>query len=464
MACRRSPRLHPQVHASEDGAGMARRRSPRLHPQIRTSEDGAVMACRRSPRLHTPIHASQYGAGITRRRRRGTSLPDNEDMLWEILLRLPPQPWSLPRASAVCKRWRGLVTDPRFIRRFHAHHRKPPLLGVFESLDEIMLGRRAMLVRHFLNRRIKLRSILELPDRIPLLAIEASFHPRTELLGCRHGRVLLLSGAQEKVSVCNPITGELHRVCTPPDFTRYDYLNVAVLCAAADQGHVHGSCHSSPFKVVVMSPYGEDDRPVACVYTSETGVWGSIISTTARCKLGPTNPEVLVGNVMYWSSKSGSTGASSLDLEPTDDIIEFDLDRQNLGVIKGPPDLNSSLVHQIVQTEDGAVGLVVFSHGIFKMWERKVNCHGGATWLLQKTLEMHTILGLPAQIEGPVAIMGYDEDNGVIFLYADAIVYMVQHISMQSRKLYESRCATRCYPYTSFYASGDCSSLVLISW
>jgi hypothetical protein len=167
---------------------------------------------------------------------------------------------------------------------------------------------------------------------------------------------------------------------------------------------------------------------------------------------------------MYWSSESGSTGASPSDLEPTDDIIEFDLDRQNLGVIKGPPDLSTSLVHQIVQTEDDALGLVVLSHGIFKMWERKVNCHGGATWLLQKTLEMHTVLGLPAQIEGPVAIMGYDEDNGVIFLYADAIVYMLQHTSMHSRKLYASNCATRCYPYTSFYASGDCSSLVLISW
>jgi hypothetical protein len=175
-------------------------------------------------------------------------------MLWEILLRLPPQPWSLPRASAVCKRWQGLVTDPRFIRSFHAHHRKPPLLGVFESLDEIMLGRSPMLVRHFRNRRIQLRSILELPDSIPLLAIEASSHPRTELIGCRHGRVLLLSGHWEKVGVCNPITGELHRVCTPPDFTRYDYLRVAVLCAATEQGHVHGSCHSSPFKVVVMSP------------------------------------------------------------------------------------------------------------------------------------------------------------------------------------------------------------------
>lgn len=53
---------------------------------------------------------------------------ENDDLLDKILLRLPPLPSSLPRASAVCKRWRGLVSDPRF----RAHHRRNhPLLGFF---------------------------------------------------------------------------------------------------------------------------------------------------------------------------------------------------------------------------------------------------------------------------------------------------------------------------------------------
>jgi hypothetical protein len=49
----------------------------------------------------------------------------------EILLRLPPLPSSLPRASLVCRRWRRLVCDPKFLHRFRAHHRTPPLLGFF---------------------------------------------------------------------------------------------------------------------------------------------------------------------------------------------------------------------------------------------------------------------------------------------------------------------------------------------
>ena len=58
---------------------------------------------------------------------------EDDDLLREILLRLSPLPSSLPRASAVCKRWRGLVTDPGFFRSFGDHHRKegPPILGFF---------------------------------------------------------------------------------------------------------------------------------------------------------------------------------------------------------------------------------------------------------------------------------------------------------------------------------------------
>ncbi|CAN6283680.1 unnamed protein product [Urochloa humidicola] len=70
---------------------------------------------------------------MSRRRRRQPSLPDGDVLLWEILLRLPPLPSSLPRVSLVCKRWHRLVTDPSFLRRFIAHHRHtPPLLGFFQ--------------------------------------------------------------------------------------------------------------------------------------------------------------------------------------------------------------------------------------------------------------------------------------------------------------------------------------------
>jgi hypothetical protein len=129
-------------------------------------------------------------------------LPDDDDMLREILIRLPPQPSSLPRASAVCKRWRGLVTDPKFRRQFYAHHRKPPLLGAFVRTKQ----------------RTEFAPILGPPDRIPPQRFNLGHYSGTLglVLDCRNGRVLLNEVLVPKeVAVCDPISGEQRLVVIP---------------------------------------------------------------------------------------------------------------------------------------------------------------------------------------------------------------------------------------------------------
>ncbi|XBI24619.1 hypothetical protein VPH35_049699 [Triticum aestivum] len=489
IATRRcSPRLHPQTLASKEVSGVTRRRrrGTRLRPQIHGNEEGAGVTRRSSPRFHPQIHASGDGeaARVTRRRRRGTSpeaaesLPASDDLLREILLRLPPQPSSLPRAAAACKRWLRVAADPRFLRGFSARHRKPPLLGVFEPLDwEIdscgRLNRRSFKRR---DKWIEFRPILDPPNRIPPQrfdlrrhGVETGIRSRAQLLGCRHGRLLIMDDVHADFVVYAPITGEQRRLAVPTEFKR-DFVHAAVLCAAGELGHVHGSCHWSPFKVVLVSMYRKDNRPVACVYSSEAGVWGNLISTDARCGLVDANPGILVGNVLYWSSKSVCDGEGLWGLDRlTNDIIEFDLDTHSLAVIKGPPCLNNSLRHQIIKADDGSVGLTVVFYGRFEMWQRKIDRHGVATWLNHKSIQMHLVLGLSHQLERLtrwIQIMGYDEDNGVIFLHVDASVYMVQLMSMQSKKLYRSYTPNyRCHPFTSFYAPaipGGCNGAEML--
>jgi hypothetical protein len=222
------------------------------------------------------------------------------------------------------------------------------------------------------------------------------------------------------------------------------FINGAVICAAGDQGHVHGSCHSSPFKVVLMS--GHNQYTVACVYSSETGIWSNLISTEPRCKiLG--KPAVLVGNCLYWLCMG-------------DDIVGFDLGEHSLTVIRGPPVTNDILYknRQIIQAEHGAVGYATLSYLRFNMWQRKFNDHGVATWVPWKTIEMRSILELPPQTEEMMALLlGYDDDTDAIFLSAGGNNYMVQLNSMQSRKLYETTNTYRCHPFKSFYTPGDCS-------
>lgn len=74
---------------------------------------------------------------------------------------------------------------------------------------------------------------------------------------------------------------------------------------------------------------------------------------------------------------------------------------------------------------------------------------------LWKTIEMHTILGLPSQIDtGWKWLVGYGEDNDAVFLVVGYSVYMVKLKSMQSRKLHETKFITQWHPFTSFYTPG----------
>jgi hypothetical protein len=102
---------------------------------------------------------------------------DDDDLLHEIMLRLPPQPPYLLRASIVSKRWRRLATDPKFLHRFRIHHRKPPLIGDF-SYDGV--------------GSFSFRSALDPPYRIPpwRFFLRPDGREGWTCLDCRHGRIL----------------------------------------------------------------------------------------------------------------------------------------------------------------------------------------------------------------------------------------------------------------------------------
>ncbi|VAH82193.1 uncharacterized protein LOC119277719 [Triticum dicoccoides] len=384
---------------------------------------------------------------MARRSRRRPSSPstvtppplEDDDLLHEILLRLPPQPPYILRASLVSKRWRLLATDPKFLRRFRVRHRRPPLLGVFSS---------------DYKRNISFRSTLDPPYRIPPERFSLPLEPWA-MLDCRHGRVLFVEKKRHQLIVWDPITDHCCFVADPPLF-KIGVLGGAVLCAAADQGHVHGDCRSSPFKVVVLGYAKHDDQEAGCVasvYYSETGIWGDLISTTLPWRPVACEYSTFVGNAVHWMLMS-SGGLS-------EGILQFDLDQQRLAVINTPPDVHYEFHSvQVIQTEDGGLGFATLLgphyHPRFQMWEGKVNSHGVAIWVLRRTVELQKILGLGFRIEkGMSSIVHYTEDAHAIFFWVHSFVYMVQLESMQSKKLFRSNggfCTYR--PFTSFYTEG----------
>ncbi|XBI44080.1 hypothetical protein VPH35_108778 [Triticum aestivum] len=140
-------------------------------------------------------------SSLLRRHPSPAAVPPLEDdnFLSEILLSLHPQPSSLPRASLVCKRWRGLVSHAGFCRRFR---RNPPLLCFFQ-----------------VDNGLSFVPSLKAPDRVSPERFSLQLKDRGDSfvpLGCRHGLVLIFLWKRLQLLVWDPVPGGQHRIGAPP--------------------------------------------------------------------------------------------------------------------------------------------------------------------------------------------------------------------------------------------------------
>ncbi|XP_039838713.1 uncharacterized protein LOC120698963 isoform X1 [Panicum virgatum] len=368
------------------------------------------------------------------------SLPDNDDILREILLRLPPLPSSLPRASLVCKHWRRLVSDPGFLRRLREHHQTPPLLGYFFSDSGGPVFTPALAPPNCIP-----------PERFSLPEQPAG--ERLFFLGCRHGLALLINRRRLQATVWDPITNRKVTVAYPPEFTTDNGAHCfrgAVLSSGAGGDGYDGHC-LRPFKVILISTHINDGHTsvLMCVYESGTGKWSNTISTIIPSYLFSL-PDVLIGDALL----------CGFFLWP-DGILELDLDRHTLGIIQIPTSsLQSHSVAdcsllRVVQTQDRGLGLAVLSKLRIQLWGRKADSDGVARWVLQRTVEVDKLLSLPRSMMAnvPARILGYDEDSNAIHLSTSAGAYAFQLESMQFTELFNVYRISG-HPYASFYTAG----------
>ncbi|CAL4907733.1 unnamed protein product [Urochloa decumbens] len=377
-------------------------------------------------------------------------LPDNDDLLREILLRLPPLPSSLPRASLVCKRWRRLLSDPGFLRRFREHHGTPPLLGYFTNDP----------------RGPVFTPTLAAPNRIPPARFEFSLpqhqQPAGErlfFLGCRHGLALLINRRRLHAIVWDPVTNRQATVGYPPEFTTDNGAHCfrGTVLSGGDGGGGYGNAlvpingSLRPFKVILIRTEINDNRlsVFMCVYESRTGKWGNTISAIVPSSVSNL-PNVLIGNAVLCGFFQWPTG-----------ILELDLDRQRLGVIETPKSLLHSVdcsLFRVVRAQDGGVGLAVLSRLSVQLWGRKADSGGVVGWVLERTIEVDKLLSLPPSADSlPARILGYDEDSNAIHLETFAGAFAIQLESMQFTELFNvNRIGSYyyCHPYTSFYTAG----------
>ncbi|KAF0929295.1 hypothetical protein E2562_019878 [Oryza meyeriana var. granulata] len=363
------------------------------------------------------------------------SVPD--DVLAEILLRLPPHPSFLSQASLVCNRWRRLIHNPNFLRRFRAFHQTPPVLGFFHNSSE---------------------GALFVPTEGPpgrIAAETTSLHRGGDdgmwwFVGCRHGRALLRSVDWADVLVWDPMTGERRCITVPNQMQEADYISnrdAAVFCTASG-GDEDG--RSGPFHVALV--FTIDNGMFACVYSLQTGAWGDLISTPTPgplpCMLFD-EPPALVGEALYWLV-NGSR------------IIEFNFSTHSLSLIWRPSEMPATHKWNIrvVSLEDDVLGLAFVKDFTMHLWAREVADDGASNWIPRRAVEMDNVLPpLPMVTEGsrrrrmvPVWISGFSEDGNMVFIGTPAGIFLVWLQTLKFKKVSdESLLIKTIHPYESFY-------------
>ncbi|GJN20278.1 hypothetical protein PR202_gb07635 [Eleusine coracana subsp. coracana] len=353
---------------------------------------------------------------------------EDENILAEILLRLPPHPTSLYRASRVCKRWRHLIRDPEFLRGLRAFHRTPPVLGFFH------------------NSPCPPRFVCAEGSPGRILHAAAALRRDGEdgmwwFVECRHGRSLLRGRDWADLLVWDPMTAERRGISVPYRVRAATFdLNAAVLCPST----VRGDCHYSPFDVVVVCT--RQARAFACVYSSATGSWCEVISTqmpSSRCEL-TEEPGALVEDALYWLLDEGS-------------ILEFQLGNQRLALVELPSETFSVYKRNIRvgRSEGGGLGLTAMKNFSMHLWAREVDHLGTEKWVLGREIDLYKLLALPLTQPRvgsiPVWISGLAEDGNAVFLRIMVGIFVVWPEIKKFKMLTNSVLIKTVDPYASFY-------------
>jgi hypothetical protein len=365
-----------------------------------------------------------------------------EELIEEILLRLPPnEPAYLVRTALVCKSWHRILSDRGFHRRYRAFHRTPPLLGYYlHSLFYVY------------NPAIPLfvPTSTTVPPFITPLPLGPSKSWRA--VDCRHGRVLLLRILDDPddcshLIVCDPVTGDQHRLSIPVYHPNGERYNGAVLCAADGCDHV--DCHGGPF-IVVFVVSGVDHVVRASMYSSETRAWGAPSSVDVGVRNGLNDrPNLLAQGALYFTLVRGGGSKSA--------VIKYDLRGHSLSVIDTPA--GSFTQHMVmIKSEDGGLGFISVSDGCMYLWKRQQGGANGtaAGWVRHKFAQMKTLI--PPELGGyrskPRDVIGFEESTGTIFINRTSGVFAVDLKTRQVRMVGEGRPYPAILPYMSFYTPG----------
>ncbi|XP_051194465.1 uncharacterized protein [Lolium perenne] len=316
-----------------------------------------------------------------------TILALSDDLLREVLLRLPSLP-SLVRAAFACPAFlRAVRSSPSFRRRFRDLH-SPTILGAFLVDDDTPMSTFAPVLlpgrRSDPDHAAALRGLdvflTRLPDAIDVKkddgedaedeeGVEDEDGPVAEwsMSACRDGYVLLVTPQwnTKKVAVYDPLTGALHLFPGPPDEvfsgdSEYTEAEFHVIPSEADD---------RSFRVLCVPKHG--GKQIA-VLSPDTREWQ--ISPTPWRLQDADNVELVRNGLVYWACSGRQ------DYIPVLDTASMQFSQAHM-----PPTGHSGVLGE---TRDGRLCLVCVSNLLIDVLVPRAGDHGVDKWMWNRTFHM----------------------------------------------------------------------------
>ncbi|KAM0924554.1 hypothetical protein ACQ4PT_004547 [Festuca glaucescens] len=346
----------------------------------------------------------------------------SDELVEEVFFRLPPaEPTYLVRASAVRKRWRRILADTGFRRRYREFHGAPPVLGLFQEDTSFV-------------------------PTSPLLPAQPNWRPRWTTLAavdCRHGRVLVTpssryfgdfgEGDPFELTVFDPLTGHQRRFPSPDNDVLW--FSAAVLCAA--QGCDHHGCQGGHFRVAFVTTDQQKSVTSGWLYSSQTHTWSKLTSAhhpnVTKYTFNRYVPSVLVGDAIYFN---------------IDGVIKCDLGTLCLSMFERPTDVKGG---RLMIAEDGGLGFAALVDVTdLTLWSMETGLDGAMGWAKLRVIDLDTLLpdGALSIPTADCVISCIAEGSQIIFISTSAC-YMVDLKSGQVRNV--SSPARKFFPYMRFY-------------
>ncbi|KAK1643276.1 hypothetical protein QYE76_061081 [Lolium multiflorum] len=346
----------------------------------------------------------------------------SDDLVEEVFFRLPPDELAcLVRASAVRKRWRRILADAGFRRRYCEFHGVPPVLGLFQEDTGFFTTTAHLPAR---------------PDR-------PRRHTAMMAVDCRHGRALITpfnryfgdfgEGESFDLTVFDPLTGHQRRVPSPDNNVLW--FSAAVLCAA--QGCDHHGCQGGDFRVAFVTTDQQKSVTSGWLYSSQTRTWSKLSSAhhpnVTKYTFNRYVPSVLLCDAIYFN---------------IDGVIKCDLGTLSLSMFERPTDVKGG---RLMIAEDGGLGFAALVDVTdLTLWSMETGLEGAMGWAKLRVIDLDTLLphGALSIPTADCVISGIAEGRQVIFISTFAC-YMVDLKSRRVRKV--SSPTRKLFPYMRFY-------------